>query len=192
MSSGPLIIGFDGTPVAERAVHEAAGLLAPRQALVVVVWEAGRAFDLAAIPARALDSPAATLDLRVAYQLDRSMYEEAQRMAQWGALLATEAGLDAEGLAVADDVTVADTLVRLAKAGSAKYCWEAPHRRSCAGRRARSWSCGTKSSGPRGWDVCAGRRALAERPARFRTASEEGYFVRARRRAKFRGRAKRG
>jgi nucleotide-binding universal stress UspA family protein len=115
MSSGPVIIGFDGTPVAERAVHEAAGLLAPRRALVVVVWEAGRAFDLASIPARVLDSPAATLDLRVAYELDRSMYEEAGRMAQWGALLATEAGLDAEGLAVADDVTVADTLVRLAK-----------------------------------------------------------------------------
>jgi nucleotide-binding universal stress UspA family protein len=43
------------------------------------------------------------------------MYEEAQRLARWGAQLATDSGLDAEGLAVADDVTVADTLVRLAK-----------------------------------------------------------------------------
>jgi hypothetical protein len=72
MSSGPVIIGFDGTPVAERAVHEAAGLLAPRRALVVVVWEAGRAFDLAAIPASVLDSPVAPLDLRTAYEVDRS------------------------------------------------------------------------------------------------------------------------
>jgi nucleotide-binding universal stress UspA family protein len=115
MSSGPVIIGFDCTPVAERAVNEAAGLLAPRRALVVVVWEAGRAFDLAAIPSSALETPVAPLDLRTAYEMDRSMFEEAQRTAQWGALLATEAGLEAEGLAVADDVTVADTLVRLAK-----------------------------------------------------------------------------
>lgn len=45
MSSGPVIIGFDGTPASERVMHEAAALFAPRRALVVVVWEAGRAFD---------------------------------------------------------------------------------------------------------------------------------------------------
>jgi nucleotide-binding universal stress UspA family protein len=129
MSSGPVIIGFDGTPVAERAVHEAAGLLAPRRALVVVVWEAGRAFDLAAIPASVLDSPVAPLDLRTAYEVDRSMFEEAQRTAQWGALLATEAGLEAEGLAVADDVTVADTLVRLAKELDSEAMVVGSHRR---------------------------------------------------------------
>lgn len=146
MSSGPVIIGFDGTPVAERAVHEAAGLLAPRRALVVVVWEAG-AFDLAAIPASVLDSPVAPLDLRTAYEVDRSMFEEAQRTAQWGALLATEAGLEAEGLAVADDVTVADTLVRLAKELDSEAMVVGSHRRgrlseillgSTAARRRRS------------------------------------------------------
>ncbi len=35
-------------------------------------------------------------------------------MAQRGAALAAELGLDAEGLAIADEVTVADTLVRVA------------------------------------------------------------------------------
>jgi nucleotide-binding universal stress UspA family protein len=43
------------------------------------------------------------------------MYERAQRLARRGADLARELGLDAEGLAVADDITVGDTLIRLAK-----------------------------------------------------------------------------
>jgi nucleotide-binding universal stress UspA family protein len=114
MGSGPVVIGFDGTSVSERAVVEAAGLLAPRRALVVVVWEAGRAFDLAEAPSRVLDAPAASFDLRTAAQMDQAMYADAQRLAQWGAMLANESGLQAQGLAVADEVTVADTLVRLA------------------------------------------------------------------------------
>jgi nucleotide-binding universal stress UspA family protein len=42
-------------------------------------------------------------------------HDDAQRLAEHGAALAREAGLQADGLAVADDVTVADTLVRLAR-----------------------------------------------------------------------------
>jgi nucleotide-binding universal stress UspA family protein len=114
MGSGPVVIGFDGTSVSERAVVEAAGLLAPRRALVVVVWEAGRAFDLAEVPSRVLDAPAASFDLRSAAEMDQAMYADAQRTAQWGAMLANESGLQAQGLAVADEVSVADTLVRLA------------------------------------------------------------------------------
>jgi nucleotide-binding universal stress UspA family protein len=117
MNSRPIVIGYDGSPAAERALHEAAGLLAPRRALVVVVWEAGRAFDLAALPTRAIElHPAeATLDIRRAFEVDQAMYRAAQRMAEHGAALATQAGLEAEGLAVADDVTVADTLIRVAR-----------------------------------------------------------------------------
>jgi hypothetical protein len=54
-----VIIGFDGTPISEHAVHEAAALLAPRKALVVVVWEAGRAFELADIPSPVVGMPGA-------------------------------------------------------------------------------------------------------------------------------------
>jgi nucleotide-binding universal stress UspA family protein len=114
MHSGPVIIGFDGSPASERAVRETATLLAPRPALVVVVWEAGRAFELAQLPIRTLDMPPTSLDIRTAFEVDQAMYEAAQRLAQRGAGLAEDAGLEAEGLAVADDVTVADTLVRLA------------------------------------------------------------------------------
>jgi nucleotide-binding universal stress UspA family protein len=114
MHTGPVILGFDGTPVSVRAVREAAALLAPRPALAVVVWEAGRTFEAATLPEQALELPA-TLDIRGAFEGERAAYEDAQRLAEQGAALATEAGLHAEGLAVADEMTVADTLIRLAR-----------------------------------------------------------------------------
>jgi len=113
--SGPIIIGFDGSPAARRALSEAGALFAPRRALIVVVWEAGRAFDLAMLPVGGLELAPAPLDIRTAFEVDRAMYESACQLAVHGAALARTAGLDAEGLAVADDVSVADTLIRLAQ-----------------------------------------------------------------------------
>jgi nucleotide-binding universal stress UspA family protein len=115
LTSRPVVIGFDGTPAAERAVRAAGALLAPRHALVVVVWEAGRVFEYAELPVATLGMAPVAVDIRTAMELDQAMYDAAQQMAQRGAALAKEAGLDAQGLAVADDVTVADTLVRLAQ-----------------------------------------------------------------------------
>jgi nucleotide-binding universal stress UspA family protein len=115
MHTGPVIVGFDGTPASEQAVREAAALLAPRPALVVVVWEAGRALEVATLPDRGLEMPPAALDLRTAFEAETAAYEAAQRMAEHGAALARQAGLEADGLAVADEVTVAETLVRLAR-----------------------------------------------------------------------------
>jgi nucleotide-binding universal stress UspA family protein len=110
---GPVVIGYDGSPIADRALAEAAALLAPRPALVVVVWEAGLAFEAALSP-MALDYPVPTIDLRSAFELDQAAYESAERTAQQGAARARSMGLAAEALVVADEVTVADTLVRVA------------------------------------------------------------------------------
>jgi nucleotide-binding universal stress UspA family protein len=115
MHSGPVIVGFDGAPASQRALREAAALFAPRPALVVVVWEAGRAFEAATLSVKALEMPRAALDVRTAFEAERAAYQAAQRLAEQGAALARQAGLEADGLAVADDVTVADTLVRLAR-----------------------------------------------------------------------------
>ncbi|MCW2645123.1 MAG: hypothetical protein QOF87_1601 [Pseudonocardiales bacterium] len=113
MATGPVIIGYDGSESADLALRRAAALLAPRPALVVVVWEAGEAFEATMVPNLGLVP--APLDFRRAMELDEAMYERAQRLARRGADLARELGLDAEGLAVADDITVGDTLIRLAK-----------------------------------------------------------------------------
>jgi nucleotide-binding universal stress UspA family protein len=115
VASGPVIIGYDGSPASERALRESAVLLAPRPALVAVVWEAGAAYELAEAPPSVVGIPPVPLDVRTAAELDQRMYEGAQRLAQQGAALARDVGFEAEGLAVADELTVADTLVRLAQ-----------------------------------------------------------------------------
>ncbi|MCW2720909.1 MAG: hypothetical protein QOG20_5591 [Pseudonocardiales bacterium] len=114
MHSGPVVIAFDGSPAALRALRAAAELLAPRPGLVVVVWEAGAAYDLASIPSAGLDLPPAQLDLRTAAELDQSLYADAQELARHGAAIAGSLGMPADALAVADDTTVSETLVRVA------------------------------------------------------------------------------
>ena len=110
MPSGPILIGYDGSPSADHALREAAALLGPRHALVVVVWEAGAAYETLEVAT----IPAAAIDLRTAALTDEALYEGARRTADRGARLATELGFEAEGLSVADEATVAKTLVRLA------------------------------------------------------------------------------
>jgi nucleotide-binding universal stress UspA family protein len=115
MAPAPIVIGYDGSPASERAVREAGALLAPRPALVVVVWEAGMGFLVSSLPAGTLDIPPAPIDVRAALEVEDAMYERAQRLAEQGARQAREAGLDAEGLTVADEASVADTLLRLVR-----------------------------------------------------------------------------
>jgi nucleotide-binding universal stress UspA family protein len=128
MADELVLIGFDGTPAAERAVRQAAALFAPRRALVVTVWEAGRVFDLALIPARGFELALSSVDIRTAAEVDDALYKEAQHLARWGTQLANDNGLRAKGLVVADQVTVADTLVRLAREHDAAVVVVGAHR----------------------------------------------------------------
>jgi nucleotide-binding universal stress UspA family protein len=123
-----VLIGFDGTEVSERAVRQAAVLFPSRPALVVTVWEAGRAFDLTVMPPGPFGLPPSPVDIRTAMEVEESLRDEAQKIAQWGAHLAQDCGLEAEGLVVADDVTVADTLVRLARERDAAVAVVGAHR----------------------------------------------------------------
>jgi len=111
--AGPIVFGDDGSPASERALRSTAPLLAPKRALVVTVWEPSVGFEVLQ-PA----IPPAVIDIRAALEVDEALYEGARRMAERGAMTARELGLDAEGLAVADVLTVAETLVRLARSRS--------------------------------------------------------------------------
>jgi nucleotide-binding universal stress UspA family protein len=117
VASDLIVAGFDRSPAAERAVREGGALLAPRPALIVVVWKRGLGFELAELPTATIGLPPAPIDIRTALEIDAELYEGARRLAQHGANLAREAGLDAEGLAVAEDpeITVAETLLRVVK-----------------------------------------------------------------------------
>lgn len=112
MSQGPVIIGFDGSPVSEHALREAAALLAVREAIVVSVWEAGAAYAT-------FDSPglqAIPMDLGMAAMADQAMLEAVREISERGARLARELGFAVqEGLTVSGEEGVAQTLVRLAR-----------------------------------------------------------------------------
>lgn len=110
LHSGPVVIGYDGSPSASRAIRETAALVGPRPALVVVVWEPEVAYD-----ALAPTFEPAPIDFHTVEQLEQELYEGAQRLAEEGASLARESKLDAEGLAVADDLSVSGALVRVAR-----------------------------------------------------------------------------
>jgi nucleotide-binding universal stress UspA family protein len=130
MRSSPILIGYDGTRASEHALREAAGLLSARPALVVVVWKVGLAFELIELPASSIGLPPAPLDLRTALETERSLYESAQRAAQRAAALARSLGLEAEALTVAEepDVTVAETLLRIARERQAQAIVIGGHR----------------------------------------------------------------
>jgi nucleotide-binding universal stress UspA family protein len=107
--SGPVIIGYDGSDAADRAIDHLADLLGSCSVLVVVVWEPGMAFDLL-VPG----FEPAPIDVRTAIELDEKIYEAARQMAEQGASRARRRGLQADALTVADELTVPTTLIRLA------------------------------------------------------------------------------
>ena len=129
MASGTAVVGFDGTTAAERAVREAGGLLAPRRALVVVAIESGATFGAVLAPVLVAGLPATELEIRNAVQAEDAVIEQAINLAQNGAALAQEVGLEAESLVVSDDVSVASTLLRVADEQDASVVVVGAHRR---------------------------------------------------------------
>jgi nucleotide-binding universal stress UspA family protein len=115
--NGPLLIAYDGTPASTYALREAAALLRGHKALVVTVYKPGLAFEFMELPTATIGVPPAPLDVRSALELDRELYEGARRIAEQGMRLAKEAGLDVEGLTVAEEVeiTIAETIVDVAR-----------------------------------------------------------------------------
>jgi nucleotide-binding universal stress UspA family protein len=114
--SGPVVVGFDGTPAAEHAIREGGPLLAGRKAVVLVVWKQGVGFEMVALPASEIGLPPGPADIQTALEIDRALLHAAESQAQRGVAIAREAGLDAEPLVVADDpdAAVHATIVRVA------------------------------------------------------------------------------
>ncbi|HEX7299576.1 MAG TPA: universal stress protein [Solirubrobacteraceae bacterium] len=114
MVSGPILIAYDGSEASAHAVRESGALLGGRQAVVVVVWEADAAYQVSAVAMGGFTPAPVTVDVRTAVEREHALYEGAQQTAQQGAELAREAGFDAQPLVVADELTVPDTIVRVA------------------------------------------------------------------------------
>ena len=101
----PLLLCYDGSDDAKRAIADAASLLRPAHALVLSVWQDAKAmpaFAWAAGPLPAVD------------EIFLAARQGAQRVAEEGARLATEAGFDAEPLVAEAGGPVWPTIVGVA------------------------------------------------------------------------------
>jgi nucleotide-binding universal stress UspA family protein len=114
-AAAPILIGYDGSDTARRAVHEAAELFGSRRALVVTVWEPGLAYEASAMTADPTGQGPEPVDSAAAQEVDDASQAHADRVAEDGAALANSLGLQAEALAVADEGNVADAIVELAR-----------------------------------------------------------------------------
>lgn len=109
-SKETVVVAFDGSPAARRAVEEAARVFRSSRVLVVTIWEEGLAYAAPSSPTEGMMmSP--MVDPGVALEVDRSVHDNAERVSQEGAALAKTLGLEAQPLAVPDELDVARTIL---------------------------------------------------------------------------------
>jgi len=113
----PILIAYDGSDSARRAVRESAELFGSRRALVVTVWEPDLAYEVAATPLTGLETATpAGFDVAQAQEVNDALRARADRTAHDGAELAKSLGLQAsEAIAVPDEGNVAEAIVSLAR-----------------------------------------------------------------------------
>jgi nucleotide-binding universal stress UspA family protein len=104
-----VLIGYDGSPESEQAIRAAAGLLAPRRAVVAHVWDSLSELLLH----RDLDDLSGTLR-EAAEELDAEDAQAAERLARRGAELAEAAGLEATPVTARGRPRAWRTLIELA------------------------------------------------------------------------------
>jgi nucleotide-binding universal stress UspA family protein len=116
MNAGaPVLIAYDGSEAARRAVRETAQLFGPRRTLVVTVWEPSIAYYAADLSPAGPEMSPLPVDIEGVHRIERELQVHAQRTAADGLALAKSVGLQAEAVTVADEVDVADAIVDLAR-----------------------------------------------------------------------------
>src|SRR5215204_6325845 len=112
----PILIAYDGSDSARRAVHDAGKLFGPREALVVTVWEPDLGYEVGATSVTGLEPAGPAFDVAEAQEVNDALRARADRTAHDGAELAKSLGLQAsEAIAVPDEGNVAEAIVSLAR-----------------------------------------------------------------------------
>jgi nucleotide-binding universal stress UspA family protein len=111
----PVLVAYDGSAAARRAISEVAELFESRPVLVTTVWEPALAYSSVASPIPDAGLQAVPMDIAEAQRLEEDLEARAQRVAEDGAELARSAGLQAEAFAVAGDARAADAIVEAAR-----------------------------------------------------------------------------
>ena len=93
-AAAPVLVAYDGSDAARRAIQKTAELLGSRRAVVLTVWKPGLSVDEVS---------------------DTQGQARAERIAEEGDELAQSLGLQAETLAVAAKGTVAETIIERAR-----------------------------------------------------------------------------
>jgi nucleotide-binding universal stress UspA family protein len=106
-ADGPLLLCYDGSEDAKRAIEGAGALFAGRRALVVTVWQPTAVL----ISSAWLGATASEVDF---FELDRAAAEAGARAAEEGVRVALEAGLEAEPVAVEAAGPVWTTIAEIA------------------------------------------------------------------------------
>jgi nucleotide-binding universal stress UspA family protein len=104
---GPLLICYDGSEDAAHAIEGAAALLAPRDALVLTVWQPTEyvgSFAWSGMASSMVDF----------VELDRAAAEDGERVAGAGADIARDAGFEAQPLAIKATGPVWMTILEIA------------------------------------------------------------------------------
>jgi len=112
----PILIAYDGSEPARAAVTAAGDLFAPARA----VWEPGLTQVMLMPDATGMGSTMMPYDPRAARDVERASEEHAQALAEDGARLAREAGLDAEAITAEDNLTPEDAIVASAETNGAR------------------------------------------------------------------------
>lgn len=114
-AAAPVLIGYDGSDAARRAVRDTAELFGSRPALVVTAWDPSLPYETAAMSPGVQEMPS-PIDVEMAQVGEDRLRDQADRIAHDGAELAKSLGLQAEALVVADERgNVALAIVELAR-----------------------------------------------------------------------------
>jgi nucleotide-binding universal stress UspA family protein len=111
----PILIAYDGSTAARVAVAQAGVLFAPRRAILLTVWEPGLSEFMLAPDPMGMGTTMLPYDPELGQEIDRASEEHAQDIAADGVALAQAAGLAPEPMAVADELSVADTVLDAAE-----------------------------------------------------------------------------
>ncbi len=114
MAEPSILIAYDGSSPAREAVEQAGALFAPREAVVLTVWEPGLSEFMLVPDATGIGTTMLPYDPSVAREIDRAGEDHANDIAQDGRDLAQRAGLRATALVVRDVTNAADAIVAAA------------------------------------------------------------------------------
>src|SRR5215203_4433442 len=73
MNDAPILIAYDGSDSARRAVHDAGKLFGPREALVVTVWEPDLGYEVGATSVTGLEPAGPAFDVAEAQEVNEAL-----------------------------------------------------------------------------------------------------------------------